>query len=331
LTIIFTLLLGVLSGAAGTFLIRRFALKHGIVNHPNPIVCQHTRPVAYLGGVGIAIGMVTTLSVAGITVPLRIALGAFLALLLGTLDDLLTLSPRCKLVCQLAVAITAVLCGLVPHIFESALLNGVLTVLAITVLMNAFNLTDVSDGLASLLIITASIGLGVMGADWLLALAVTGATAGFLLFNKPDASIFLGDAGSHLLGFMAAVLLLDPVHGSAGSNPGAWSLAGAVFCVGIPLFELVFLVVVRTAKGIPWFRGSPDHFALRLQKRGFTKWSVLGVTLVSGVVLCASGIAVRAGDPAERVLVLVLAMVASLIAGVALVRMDGDGTGRERR
>lgn len=330
MTAISTLLLGVLSGTAGTFLVRRFALKYGIVNHPNPIVAQHTMPVAYLGGIGIAIGIFITLAVAGFPVPLRIALGAFLALLLGTLDDLRPMSPRRKLAGQLAVALVAVVCGLVLNIFESDLLNGALMVLAITVLMNAFNLADVSDGLDSLLIIIASIGLGVMGADWFLALAVTGATFGFLLFNKPDASIFLGDAGSHLLGFMAAVLLFDPVHGSAGSDPSAWSMAGAVFCVGIPLFELAFLVVVRTAKGIPWFRGSPDHFALRLQRRGFTKWSVLGVTLVSGVVLCALGIAVRAGDPVERILVLVLVVIAALIAGVALVRIDGDGTGREK-
>jgi UDP-GlcNAc:undecaprenyl-phosphate GlcNAc-1-phosphate transferase len=316
--------LGVFFGAACTFLVRRFALKHGIVNHPNPIVPQHTRPVAYLGGAGIFIALVLAFPAAGITIPLRIILGAFCAMLIGLIDDLRPMSPILKLGLQLAVALTAVLFGLVPQVFDGALLNTALAVSGIVLLFNAFNLTDVSDGLVSLLMIISCVGLALIGADGSLALGTTAVILGFLLFNKPDASIFLGDAGSHLLGFLAAVLIFDPVFGSLGSRPGALLLIGSLLCVGVPLFELLFLIIVRAGKGIPWYRGSPDHFALRLQKHGFSKLGVLLVAAFAAALLCMAGLLLKVVSVAIGYALLLIVAAAAVVAGITLGKMECD-------
>jgi len=316
--------LGVFFGAVCTFMVRRLALKHGIVSHPNPIVPQHTRPVAYLGGAGIFLALLPAFAAAGIAIPVRIILGAFLAMLIGLIDDLRPMSPALKLGLQLAVALAAVLSGLVPQVFDSAFLNTALAVFGIVVLFNAFNLTDVSDGLVSLLMIVSCMGLALIGADRSLALGTAAVTAGFLLYNKPDASIFLGDAGSHLLGFIAAVLIFDPVLGSLGNSSGAPLLIGSLLCVGVPLFELLFLVIVRTGKGIPWYRGSSDHFALRLQKRGFSKRGVLYLAASAGAMLCAAGVLLSVADVTSRSVLLVIVAAAALASGITLGRMECD-------
>lgn len=322
--------LGVFFGAACTFMVRRFALKHGIVNHPNPIVPQHTRPVAYLGGAGIFLALVLAFLAAGVAVPLRIITGAFLAMLIGLIDDLRPLSPSLKLGLQLAAALAAVLSGVVPQVFDSALPNAVLAVVGTVVLFNAFNLTDVSDGLVSLILIIACIGLAWLGADRSLALGAAAVVLGFLVFNKPDASIFLGDAGSHLLGFLAAVLIFDPVFGTLGCRPGVPLIIGSMMCVGVPLFELVFLIIVRTGKGIPWYRGSPDHFALRLQKRGLSKRGVLYVAASAGALLCMAGALLTVVDVRARPVLLFIVAAAFIVSGIALGRMECDVTTSRR-
>lgn len=316
--------LGVILGASFTFLARRFALKHGIVNHPNPIVPQHTRPVAYLGGAGIFLALLLVFPAAGAEIPMRIVLGAFLAVSVGLMDDLRPMSPLLKLGLQMAVAVTAVLSGLLPQVFDGVLPNAVVAVTGIVVLFNAFNLTDVSDGLVPLLMIIGCTGLAFLGADPPFALGTAAVTLGFFLFNRPDASIFLGDAGSHLLGFLAAVLVFDPALGSLGHRPEASLFLGSAMCVGVPLFELVFLVVVRTGKGIPWYRGSPDHFALRLQKRGMSKNGVLRLAASAGVLSCAVGVLVSSSAVGMRIVLLGIVGAASLASGIVLGRMDRD-------
>ena len=80
----------------------------------------------------------------------------------------------------------------------------------------------------------------------------------------------MGDAGSHLLGFLIAAIGIFGSHDATPINAGAWLLLIA----SVPLFELVFITSVRIKKGLPWWKGSPDHFSLRLQKGGFTRMQI---------------------------------------------------------
>lgn len=287
------------ASAGATGATRRFAIWRGIVNHPNPIVPQHTRPVAYLGGVGIFIGCAATLAgmvllrrwgFAAVALPLRIALPSTLFLALGIVDDLVVLSAANKFAWQFVCSTIAVGLGLICPLTGVALVDGLLSVWWILTLVNAFNFTDVCDGLvAGLACITFANVAMLHWADPMLAMLLCGACVGFLFWNRPPARIFLGDAGSHLLGFLAAALTLGAPHGA----PPLRAVQAALL-VGVPLFELTFLTCVRVRKGLAWWKGSPDHFALRLQSAGLTRaqtgliaWSLAAAMGASAAALPA--------------------------------------------
>ncbi len=279
--------------AASTWLARDVAWRLGIVNQPNAIVAQHTRPIAYLGGVGIAAGVAAASLLLGVfgLVPAAdlnradLVAGGVLYLALGVIDDLRPFRPLPKFGLQLIVAIVAVYLRTRAAPGGPDFLFALLSVFWIVTLVNAVNLTDVCDGLVAGLAFIQFFALALLvpsASIW--PLAIAGACAGFMIFNAPAASIFLGDAGSHLLGFWLAVLTLDLVQFSYRITP----IAQAVLIAGVPLFELTFVSAMRIRKGIPWWRGSPDHFSLRLQGAGFSRWATDTLAWAAMLLLATS-------------------------------------------
>ena len=310
------LLAAFVAGALCTWGVRAFALRMGIVNHPNGIVPQHTRPVAYLGGVGIAGGAAFFLA-RGDGPGLLVGAAAFTAL--GIADDLRPLPPARKLLLQGAAAALAVACGTALPFALPAPLGAALAVAWIVVMVNAVNVTDVCDGLAGGLAVVALLAVAALEPSVRVpALAVAGATGGFLLFNRPDASIFLGDAGSHLLGFAWAALVLEVTQGR-----GAWPAAPqALLLAAVPLFETAFLIARRREKGLRWWLGSPDHFALRLQSRGLGKWATDRVAWGSAAALAGVAYALEHVDALGAAILLAAAGVALSAAWRALRRWE---------
>jgi UDP-GlcNAc:undecaprenyl-phosphate GlcNAc-1-phosphate transferase len=160
------------------------------------------------------------------------------------------------------------------------------------ILMNAANLTDVCDGLVGGLGAIALCALAVAADSLILGLAAASLLA-FLPFNLPPASIFLGDAGSHLVGLLLSFGALAVIE-CDGVVAGALVslLATAVF-----IFEFVFLAVVRARKGLPLWRGSPDHFALRLQAGPFNRRQTITVSWAAGALAGAAAISAHLGPP----------------------------------
>ena len=286
----------------GTWLVRTAARRFGIVNQPNAIVPQHTKPIAYLGGVGVVIGVVLTcgllaflswINFQGIggqdgwngAVPIAIALPAVLYLALGLADDLAALTVPVKFLAQGLIALIAVAGGLIAPLTGQFWIDAVLSWFWIAAVVNAFNLTDVCDGLLGGLSAVMFFWLAFTGIDTApLAVAVTGACLGFLVFNRPRATIFLGDAGSHLLGFLAAAMTVHLFL--AKPQFPIQSVVQSFLLLSVPLFEMIFLTVVRHRKGLPWWKGSPDHFSLRLQAAGLT---ALQTDAIAWIVAFASG------------------------------------------
>jgi len=330
-------------GVAATGLVRVLAIRFGFVDKPNPIIPQHTRPVTHMGGIGVAVAATATLGGAWIASATQLVdwsvhpqLAAFgcagLAFtFLGGVDDVHRLSARVKLALQTLIAAGAVGSGISYHFTDVPLIDAAISVAWIIVVINAVNVTDVCDGLVS--------GIGFLAlVFWAhfdpssapIALALAGACLGFLFFNYPPARIFLGDTGSHLIGFSLAALTLMRPEGVNGLQHGAQ----IVLFVAPFLFEMTLLIVVRRNKGLPWWRGSPDHFSLRLQAAGFSRrqtdlaaWTATAACCAAAFVLDDSGtlgfLLVLSGVAVAAVACWRFVMAQTVEGGRALAEPDG--------
>jgi len=211
------------------------ARRAGVVDRPGPLKPQ-SAPVPYLGGVAVFLG-----AVAGAVLghPTVIApLGGAVAL--GVVDDRFELPAPLRLVGQAAIGIGV---ALVVPTKVGGVGGGVLVAATSVLLMNGVNFLDGLDALASGVVAVAGVGFALIlvhdGKD--LAAALAAALAGFLLYNRPPARVYLGDAGAYLLGAGSAILL---AWAWAPGTRTPVSLAGLVI-VAIPVAEVVFAVVRR--------------------------------------------------------------------------------------
>jgi UDP-GlcNAc:undecaprenyl-phosphate GlcNAc-1-phosphate transferase len=311
----------VAGGAAATFAVRALGRRCGWLDPPNPLVPQHTRAVVRPGGLGLALGAAVALALPLVRPlpPAALLVPAVLFLAVGALDDARRLGPASKLAVQAAAAAAAVTLGLRPAITGMPWADACLATLWIVTLVNACNFVDVCDGLlgglaALLLLLWAH--LHPQQAPFALALA--GAALGFLAYNLPPASVFLGDAGAHLLGFALAALTLAGPRGAV-----RWPYpAEAVLFVALPLFELGFVTGVRLRKRIPWWRGSPDHVALRLQAAGLSRLQTDAALWGGAAVLALAAPALRGLPLWGQTGLLGLAAVACAAAARVLLRFE---------
>jgi UDP-GlcNAc:undecaprenyl-phosphate GlcNAc-1-phosphate transferase len=260
---------------------RVLARRQNIVAHPRDDRWNRTT-VPLLGGLAIALSILAGALIFGIaremTVPLVTAMAVCVV---GLLDDVLSLKPATKLIAQIALAAALVYFGYRLQWFESRLLDSFFTIIWVVGLTNAFNLLDNMDGLcASVALIVAimlitGLATGVTrlqaGNEMQFLALVAGATAGFLVFNFPPASIFMGDTGSLLLGFSLATLTLSP-EGIRGSRADVVSvITGPVFVLLIPIFDTTLVTALRLLSGRSPAMGGRDHSSHRLVAMGLSE------------------------------------------------------------
>ncbi len=324
------LALAYLLALAGVPVARRAALAFGVVDAPDGHLKTQREPVPYLGGLAVfvafllALGMVADFDVE----VLALLLSGTIAATLGLIDDFGVLTPFSKVVGQVVAVFVLLKSGVMVHVvilpWWARLL---LTVVWLVGMSNAFNLTDIMDGLAG--------GLGVIAGTFLLAVAVLngrwtvaaftvvliGALLGFLKFNFPPASIYLGDCGSLFLGLTLGALAM--VMDYTRHNPLGW--LAPLYILALPLVDTAYVSVLRLRAGRRIYHGSPDHFPLRLRKRlgGSTTRTVL-VTYAAAAVLGGVGLAVLWMDPRTTLVVsgAVGAVVLGLLAWLARVPME---------
>jgi UDP-GlcNAc:undecaprenyl-phosphate/decaprenyl-phosphate GlcNAc-1-phosphate transferase len=279
-----------------TPILARFARQTGYLDHPDRRK-SHDEPTPLLGGVAVAGALVLAALLARYFFSISFdlprpgfLLGAALSLGMGLLDDRRPMPPLGKLAGQLAAALCLVLWG--PHVEwiranPLALAAGIVGVVA---LLNAINFLDAMDGIVGAVVPITAAGFVAIGllhgapVDLILAWGLVGAGAGFLVYNAPPARIFLGDAGTHLLGFALAALALQSLQG----GPMIPHLAGLLLLLAYPLFDVVFVVVVRLVGGRPIYVGGVDHTTHRLGRR-CGKWGALGIVAVAVTLnVCAA-------------------------------------------
>jgi UDP-GlcNAc:undecaprenyl-phosphate/decaprenyl-phosphate GlcNAc-1-phosphate transferase len=275
-----------------TPLAARAALATGVVDRPGPLKVQQ-RPVSYLGGVAVFAGLAGP--VAWAQPALLLPLG--LALLLGLADDAADVSPRVRLAGEVAIGLAAAVA--LPGSLSAA--GAAATVLVVVALLNAVNLLDGLDGLATSVAALGALGFSVVlhGDGRVTAMGLAGALLGFLVWNRPQARIYLGDAGSYLVGTALALLLVL----TATADDGLATTAGALLFVAVPVADTTVAIVRRRRAGRPLFQGDRGHVYDQLVDRG---WSSERSTLA-----CA---AAQAGFVA-------LGLVASTLAAGAAVTL----------
>jgi len=253
--------------------------------------------VPYLGGVGVFIPfLVLCFSFFG--APwwvLLLALVAGALTFLGTFDDLRPVRVRVKFL--LEVALVAIFYPLFVYVLDLRpdVVLVILGVVGIVVLGNGFNQIDVLDGLAAgvsfficlaLFVMYQSPSSPTLGAVAVAPLILAGLLGGFLVFNRPPASIYLGDGGSLPLGFTVSIFLAIWLF-----DTFPWNVPEIVVAVSVispVIFEVLLVSFHRSKRGWSVFQGSPDHFALRLVRVGWSVPRVLLTTLSVCVVLAAS-------------------------------------------
>jgi UDP-GlcNAc:undecaprenyl-phosphate GlcNAc-1-phosphate transferase len=206
-----------------------------------------------------------------------IFLGALGMLWVGLLDDKRELSPPAKFTGQALVAFLVAASGARITLFvPNILFSYLITMLWILTVINAFNFMDNMNGLCA--------GLGAIGAWYFAIIAAThdqylvaliafltlGALLGFLPHNFPRARAFLGDAGSHLVGYLLAVLAILP-HFYTRRHPNHLAVLIPLVVLAVPLCDLAWVVLLRWRIGQPFYQGDTNHLSHRLVRRGFTR------------------------------------------------------------
>ncbi len=199
-----------------------------------------------------------------------------------------------------------------------------LSVLWLVGITNAFNLIDIMDGLSAgtamvaalVLAVVSDLNTGVVSAT--LLVAVAGSCLGFLKYNFEPARIFMGDTGSMFLGLLLGALAMSNSY--TERNPIA-ALAPAMI-LGVPIFDMLFVMVIRRLRGLPVMLGSPDHVALRMRK---WRWSTRQTVVASYIATAAlGGAAITMTLVSLRGALIVLGSVSAtaLVIGVLLKRID---------
>lgn len=277
-----------------TAMFRKLARRLNIMDVPDGIK-THQKPVPYLGGAAIYLAFLITLMavvtfgqgigeakaidgsyqlIGGLSREMvaLLAAGTLIALL-GLIDDLKSLSFCTKFAVQVIAAIILIAGGIKLTIeILPAPLNILFTILWVVAITNAFNIIDIMDGLCSgVAFISAIIFFAIAlltNEPWvaLMAAALAGSTLGFLGHNFQPATIFMGDMGSGFIGFILAAIAM----GGSYTGRNDLALLSPILILGIPIYDTVLVSILRLRGRKSVFKGSPDHFALRLLAMGLT-------------------------------------------------------------
>ena len=284
----------------------RVARVLGVVDEPGEQRRMHLRAVPRLGGLAIFLGIfIPALAFLELTPAYRgILLGAAVATAVGMADDFRGLPWWVKLGGQIASALIAVYFGVTIEHFTFPLLgihelpewlSVVATVVWIVGMMNVINLLDGMDGLAAGISAIAGGTFAVLALSLgrpeaaVLSAIVAGACLGFLRHNFYPARIFMGDSGSHLLGFILAAVAIQGALKTAATV----ALLFPLLILAVPILDTSFVIAKRLKYGRPLHEPTPWHLYHRFRNIGFSQTRAALYFYVWGLVLAGGALATR--------------------------------------
>jgi UDP-GlcNAc:undecaprenyl-phosphate GlcNAc-1-phosphate transferase len=336
-----------------TPVLKRLSVQWGFVDQPDQARKIHAQPMPLLGGVAVFAAFALNI-VFNYLVVLPVAahwdvadlsehvegafsvwrklvvllVGGLLMVALGIYDDKYELKARSKFLGQIGIALLVAAAGMRVTLFlHSPTASFVLTVLWIVTITNAMNFLDNMDGLCAGVGLVCAVVFGFIAAVQhqyfvcLLAFAFAGALLGFLPHNFKPATIFLGDAGSHFLGFMLAVLPILGTFYRSGEQTYLPVLI-PLLVLAVPLFDMAMVMWIRLRRGQPVYLGDVNHISHRLVRLGIPQsWAVTLIYLITAT-LGLGAIVLLWSDLTGALIVLVQAL--CILAIVTLLEQLGS-------
>ncbi|MGE4564148.1 MAG: MraY family glycosyltransferase [Victivallaceae bacterium] len=320
-----------------TPLFRMLAEKVDLMDRPKVEAHKgHGKATPLLGGaamftawfVALGAGVIVMRSFPGVaSVSWRLfflVLGAFLAMLLGLLDDKLALKAGPKFAGQFLVALVAVTLGGAsfsafcpwPWVGTAA------SVFWFMLLMNSINFFDNMDGLA---VGTVTIALGLfavvagLNEQYFVASFAalgSGAAAGFWYYNRAPAMIFMGDSGSHFLGYLAAVTSCLVTYFNPGQSLSRFPVLAPLFILAVPLFDTLMVVIIRYRLGKPFWIGDHNHISHRFTRIGLTRPRAVLLVHLMALAIGLGIFPVMWGDFSTAAVVVAQALLLLLIVSI---------------
>jgi UDP-GlcNAc:undecaprenyl-phosphate GlcNAc-1-phosphate transferase len=237
-----------------------------------------------------------------------VLLAAGVITLVGALDDRFELPPVVKLAGQIVAAVVVVHFGVavkaitLPFVGTLAFPNAgvtnagpVLTVVGLVAMMNVVNFSDGVDGLAAGVCTIIAGAMTVIAFDLgrqqpgVLAALTAGAALGFLIFNFPPASSFMGDAGANLLGLLMGVITVE----AAVKTAAVVSFVLPLILLAVPFLDTTFVVLKRLKYKQPFYRPDSEHFHHRMARIGFSSRRTIAYLYAWTLMLAGLALALR--------------------------------------
>jgi UDP-GlcNAc:undecaprenyl-phosphate GlcNAc-1-phosphate transferase len=278
------------------------ATRIGLVDHPGPLKV-HQRPVPYLGGAAVLAAIAGPVAGAHPYALIPLAL----AFAVGLADDFGDLPVTVRVAVEIGIGVAA---AFVPAHHNPA--QVVFGAVVVVLLLNSINLLDGLDGLAASVGIAAAIGLAIAlrSTAAVLPLALAGALGGFLVWNRPPARVYLGDAGSYLIGTALAISLLDALQ-----RPAAIA-AGATLFVAVAAADTAIAILRRLRAHRPLLQGDRGHVYDQLVDRGWTATAAVAALASAQVAFTAAGVAI--GHLSGGAAIATTAVIVAVVGGTAI-------------
>lgn len=304
----FLILISAVISLLATPLVKKLAVKIGAIDVPRDERRVHKKPIPLLGGLAIYIAFIITIILKKgslETSELGIILGSTIIVIGGVIDDIKNLKPLVKLSFQIAAALCLIASGVSITILTNPFggTNGLIyiswlyipfTVIWVVGITNALNLIDGLDGLAAGVALISTITIFIIAIIHnrseaaILTSVLGGAIIGFLPYNFNPATIFMGDTGAQLLGFLLAAISMEGTIKSAT----AFAISVPILAIGLPIYDTIFAMIRRKVNGKPISQADRGHLHHRLLDLGLSqRQAVIIMYLISAIL---GGIAIIA-------------------------------------
>jgi len=323
---LFIVLSAFLLGMLFIFIFKNLAVKYKVLMPAG---------IPLVGGMGMGLAFVIV-SLVGFFLyrglsreTIGIIVASSMMLIFGVMDDWRELSISTKFLVQVIATSLLVFFGIRTQIvYIGNTLNLIITFIWVLAITNAFNHLDVIDGLTAgcaMITALAFLAVSLLNGDIkiaILSLSLFAAVLSCFVYNFPPAKIYMGNSGSHFLGFILAAIALAISYASLERKI---ALLSPLLILGLPIFDTAFLILMRAKKAKSIFKKSDDHLALRFLRLGYSKIKTLLFMLILSLFFSLSGVLLSQASNTLGIIIIILAATIGLAITRKMGKVSVDG------